>query len=66
MAKRFEDLNIGWVVAVVGAVMVFVRIVEDFLIPLAGELIAKYGIAGVIIVIGIIWWLAQESKKSKR
>ena len=61
--KDFQGRNIGLVILIIGIILGLKQFWEEILAPLANTIIARYGFIGLIIVIGIIWWLIQKVKR---
>ena len=60
--KNFYKTNLGLIIIVLGIVFGLQRFIEFILEPLINKIMATFGSAGIIVVIGIVIWLAQRRK----
>ncbi|MBN1157384.1 hypothetical protein JXA85_07200 [Candidatus Woesearchaeota archaeon] len=59
----FYKTNLGVIVIILGIVFGLQRFIELILAHLVNKIMAAFGSAGIIIVIGIFIWLFQKRKK---
>lgn len=62
LIKEFQETNIGLILIVLGVIIGLNQFWNGFFKPMVNNLIAEYGFVGLIIVVGIIYWLLQKTK----